>query len=588
MNTQVTLQTPDYFMIIGYFLLMLGIGLYFYRSMKGIKDYFSGGNNIPWWLSGVSFYMSSFSVMAFISYPSLCYRYGFVGITLLWVAIPATLFSTIFLAHKWRRARIDSPMEYLEHRYSPVLRQLFSWQGIPTKIIDDGIKLFAIGTFISVSLGFDMKWSMVGAGGIMLLYTFMGGLWAVAVTDFIQFIVLTAAVIIILPLSFYRAGGFLEVFENLPEGFMLLTSPEYGWGYVLYLVVMYTLAWSSVNWSLIQRYYCVPTERDAVKVGLSVVVLYVIGPPLMFLPAIVGTQLIPGLADAGTIYPELCRMLLPAGMLGLMISAMFAATMSMLSSDYNVCANVLTHDIYRRHVRPDASQRELVLVGRLMTLMIGVLAIGAALLMAKLGKAEDLFTMMVTLFSVATAPVAVPMILGLLSPKLTGRSAFWGFLCGLFVGILLFILSLSSRPMELWQLRWNPEASTLSFYAYAAPLEMVLFIATSLVTLIVMLLITALVPMRTGDRENINAFFERLRKPIGTLPEEQEAVGASKAISPFLVVGISLIIIALLMAVVLPWSGSVITAVLNGGISLFLMLVGGGMAWLSRNKAVSQ
>lgn len=588
MNTQVTLQTPDYFMIIGYFLLMLGIGLYFYRSMKGIKDYFSGGNNIPWWLSGVSFYMSSFSVMAFISYPSLCYRYGFVGITLLWVAIPATLFSTIFLAHKWRRARIDSPMEYLEHRYSPVLRQLFSWQGIPTKIIDDGIKLFAIGTFISVSLGFDMKWSMVGAGGIMLLYTFMGGLWAVAVTDFIQFIVLTAAVIIILPLSFYRAGGFLEVFENLPEGFMRLTSPEYGWGYVIYLVVMYTLAWSSVNWSLIQRYYCVPTERDAVKVGLSVVVLYVIGPPLMFLPAIVGTQLIPGLADAGTIYPELCRMLLPAGMLGLMISAMFAATMSMLSSDYNVCANVLTHDIYRRHVRPDASQRELVLVGRLMTLMIGVLAIGAALLMAKLGKAEDLFTMMVTLFSVATAPVAVPMILGLLSPKLTGRSAFWGFLCGLFVGILLFILSLSSRPMELWQLRWNPEASTLSFYAYAAPLEMVLFIATSLVTLIVMLLITALVPMRTGDRENINAFFERLRKPIGTLPEEQEAVGASKAISPFLVVGISLIIIALLMAVVLPWSGSVITAVLNGGISLFLMLVGGGMAWLSRNKAVSQ
>lgn len=588
MNTQVTLQPPDYFMIIGYFLLMLGIGLYFYRSMKGIKDYFSGGNNIPWWLSGVSFYMSSFSVMAFISYPSLCYRYGFVGITLLWVAIPATLFSTIFLAHKWRRARIDSPMEYLEHRYSPVLRQVFSWQGIPTKIIDDGIKLFAIGTFISVSLGFDMKWSMVGAGGIMLLYTFMGGLWAVAVTDFIQFIVLTAAVIIILPLSFYRAGGFLEVFENLPEGFMRLTSPEYGWGYVIYLVVMYTLAWSSVNWSLIQRYYCVPTERDAVKVGLSVVVLYVIGPPLMFLPAIAGTRLIPGLADAGTIYPELCRMLLPAGMLGLMISAMFAATMSMLSSDYNVCANVLTHDIYRRHVRPDASQRELVLVGRLMTLMIGVLAIGAALLMAKLGKAEDLFTMMVTLFSVATAPVAVPMILGLLSPKFTGRSAFWGFLCGLFVGILLFILSLSSRPMELWQLRWNPEASTLSFYRYAAPLEMVLFIATSLVTLIVMLLITALLPMRTGDRDKINAFFERLSKPIGTLPEEQEAVSASKAISPFLVVGISLIIIAFLMAAVLPWSGSIITAVLNGGISLFLMLIGGGMAWLSRNKAVSQ
>ncbi|HOH30309.1 MAG TPA: sodium transporter, partial [Candidatus Hydrogenedentes bacterium] len=273
METQNILKFPDYFMIIGYFVLMLAIGLYFYRSMKGIKEYFSGSNNIPWWLSGVSFYMSSFSVMAFITYPSLCYRFGFVGVTLLWVAVPATLFSTIFLAHKWRRARIESPVEYLEHRYSPVLRQLFSWQGVPTKVIDDGIKLFAIGTFISVSLGFDIKWSMVGAGGIMLLYTFMGGLWAVAVTDFIQFIILTAAVIIILPLSLIRAGGISQVLDGLPEGFMNLTSPEYGWGYVIYLVVMYTLAWSSVNWALIQRYYCVPTERDAVKTGLSVVFL---------------------------------------------------------------------------------------------------------------------------------------------------------------------------------------------------------------------------------------------------------------------------------------------------------------------------
>ncbi len=85
-------------MIIGYFVLMLAIGLYFYRSMRGIKEYFSGGNKIPWWLSGVSFYMSSFSAAAFIFYPSLCYRYGFVGVTLLWVAVPATLFSTFFLA----------------------------------------------------------------------------------------------------------------------------------------------------------------------------------------------------------------------------------------------------------------------------------------------------------------------------------------------------------------------------------------------------------------------------------------------------------------------------------------------------------
>ena len=99
---QDAIQRPDYALLIGYFALMLVIGLYFYRHMRGMKDYFSGGNNIPWWLSGVSFYMSSFSVAAFIFYPALCYKYGWVGVTLLWVAVPATLFSVLLFARKWR------------------------------------------------------------------------------------------------------------------------------------------------------------------------------------------------------------------------------------------------------------------------------------------------------------------------------------------------------------------------------------------------------------------------------------------------------------------------------------------------------
>jgi len=72
--TQGTLQLPDYFMIGGYFILMLAIGAYFYRYMRRMKDYFSGSNTVPWWLSGISFYMTSFSVSAFVFYPSICYR----------------------------------------------------------------------------------------------------------------------------------------------------------------------------------------------------------------------------------------------------------------------------------------------------------------------------------------------------------------------------------------------------------------------------------------------------------------------------------------------------------------------------------
>ncbi len=577
-ETHATLQGPDYAMIAAYFVLMLGIGAYFYRYMRGIKDYFSGGNNIPWWLSGVSFYMSSFSVAAFIFYPALCYRHGWVGVTLLWVAVPATLFSVLLLARKWRRARIDSPVEYLELRYSALLRQLFTWQGVPVRIIDDGIKLLAIGTFISVGLGFDMTLSMVCAGVIMLLYTFMGGLWAVAVTDFVQFIVLSAAIVIMFPLAFLRAGGFMTVINEAPEGFFRLTTPEYNWGYVAFLIVMYSLAWSSINWPLIQRYYCVPRERDAVKVGLTVIALYIIGPPIMFLPAIAATRILPGLEDAGDVYPLLCNTLLPAGMLGLVVAAMFAATMSMLSSDYNVCANVLTNDVYRRLIRPDASDRELVLVGRLTTLLVGVLALATALTMAR-GRGEDLFRVMVTLFGVATAPVAIPMILGLLSKKCTAASALGGFLGGLSVGLGLFILSRYNAPLTFYGFQWQPDANELVLFGHAVKLEMALFISASIVTALIMATITLARPMRVAEKENVYTFFDRLTIPIGMLPEDREAQKRVSVISPFRIVGVSLLAIALMMFAILPWADDRLAAGLNALVAILLLAVGLLMVW---------
>jgi len=192
------LQRPDYFVLVGYFVLMLGIGAYFYRHMQGMKDYFTGGNRIPWWLSGVSFYMSSFSGFTFLAYSALAYQYGWVAVTLFWVTVPATLVSAVFFSARWRRARLVSPVEYLETRFGPATRQLFAWEGIPVKLIDDVLKLIAIGTFISVVLNLEgSTMSILCSGLIILVYTFMGGLWAVTVTDFVQFIVMVAAAVIL-------------------------------------------------------------------------------------------------------------------------------------------------------------------------------------------------------------------------------------------------------------------------------------------------------------------------------------------------------------------------------------------------------
>ncbi|HUW62277.1 MAG TPA: sodium/solute symporter [Candidatus Bathyarchaeia archaeon] len=573
---------PDFFMIASYAVLMLGIGVFFYGRMKRMKDYFSGGNTIPWWLSGVSFYMSSFSVMAFVVYPGLCYRHGWVGITLLWVAVPATLFGMMFFAVRWRRARVDSPVEYLETRYSPLFRQLCAWQGVPVRMVDDGMKLFATGTFISVCAGLDIVESILIAGGIILLYTFMGGLWAVAVTDFIQFVVLTAGILVVLPLSIARAGGLSNIFANTPEGFFRLTSAEYRWSYVIPLIALYALAWSSINWSLIQRYYCVPKERDAVKVGALVIGLYLIGPPIMFFPAIAATQFLPGIEDAGRVYPMLCTQLLPAGMLGLAVAAMFAATMSTLSSDYNVCASVLTNDVYKRLARPDASQFELVLVGRLMTLVIGFIALGTALVMSQ-GKSEDLFKTMVTLFGIATAPVAVPMLLGLIWRKATNAGAIAGFAFGLSTGLILYKISLGGA-VEFLGMAWKPETEEVAFGAlFALKMEIVMFLATALVTCVVMAVAAVVAPASASTRARVEQFFQRLLAPIGTLDDDFQTGAAAQ--SPFMVVGVAILLVGVLLLAVAPWVGGGQVLVLDLIIGGLLAAVGSAMAWLSAADA---
>jgi SSS family transporter len=598
---QAHVEFPDYVMLVGYFVLMLGIGAYFYRYMRGMKDYFSGGNTIPWWLSGASFFMSSFSVFAFVSFSALAYQYGWVAVTLYWVTVPATIFSVVLFAKKWRRARIDSPVEYLETRYSFGLRQLFTWQGLPVLMVDDALKLIAIGSFIAgclslpeipalAALGLEepVRYTMVASALIMLLYTLMGGLWAVAVTDFIQFVVMGVAVLVVLPLSIQKAGGLEFVFDRERLQFV---NVEYNWVYVVLLASLYCLAWSSVKWPLIQRYYCVRDEKEAAKVGWFVVVLNVIGPPLMFLPAMAATQFLGDLADDKLVYPRLCALLLPAGMLGLVVAAMFSATMSMLSSDYNACAGVLTNDVYRRLFRKDASQKELVLVGRLMTLLVGAFALAVALGFGGT-SGEDLFRYMVTLFGIATAPVAVPMILGLLSKRVTNAGAIVGFLAGLAVGLGLFFLFHFALPAKtesalVCGITWNPVKEEVVFPATAwyaeTPLkkEVFLFTANALVTLIAMLVVSCIKPMNAAERGRVDAFHDRLRVPIGAL-EEDRLSPDTKLLSPFFIVGISVVLIGVLMLAVQPWVTGGLAFGLNLGLAAVLIAIGGLMTWYSR------
>lgn len=438
------LGVADYAVVVGFFVVMLAIGFYFSGRMKSLKDFFGGGHQVPWWVSGVSLYMSTFSAFAFVAYSATAYNDGMVAVAIWWSGVPCWLISARVFAARWRRAASTSPLEFVETRYGPHLRQGLAWAGVPLIIIDDALKLFVIGTMVTVTLGVEGRGPlMLGiavCGSIMLTYTFLGGLWAVMVTDFVQFVVMAAAVVVLIPLALIKVGGLEGFFSQTPQGFWAPTSENYTWFWLVAFLPIQFFSYST-RWSLVQRYYAVKSDVEARRVGYLVAALTFFGAPLLFLPAMAARIFMPGVEDGNAVYALLCKQLLPVGMMGMVIAAMFSATMSMLSSDYNAVASVITNDVYKRLFAPKASERALVFVGRLATLSIGIVALGVALLLASAPGAKDLVKIMASLFGVLLPPVAIPIIFGLLTRRVSNSAGVTAFLAGALCGVCAYGVS---------------------------------------------------------------------------------------------------------------------------------------------------
>ena len=426
------LKTLDYIAIVLYMLMMSGIGIFLGRFVKNINDYFKGGNGVSWIAGGISNFMTKFSTFIFVAYAGIAYSDGLVAITVIWSTVFPSLIAIGFFAKRWKRAGIMSPVEFLETRYNAPIRQLFSWSGVVFKLLDDMIKLYSIGLFITAASGISFETAVIGCGIVVTLYTVVGGFWAVIVTDVVQFVILFFATLILVPLAYNAAGGLENMQAVIPQNMTWFNGKK---GMPLWLITYYILLIIRYlgNWTFIQRFYSAKTETDGQKLaGLSAFFFFIF--PIIFLfPPLAARVILPNLENPEMAYVALCVKLLPSGVMGLMMAAMFAATMSVLSAEYNVTASVLTRDIYQRVFRPEASGKEALLVGRLMTLLVGTIVTIGALFVAGFGGAFEANKLLAGIFAV---PMIVPVIVGVLMRKPQP----WGALATLFGGVLLGFL----------------------------------------------------------------------------------------------------------------------------------------------------
>lgn len=435
---RVSLAPSDLIVIGGYLLLLMWVGLYFRSRMKVPADYFAGGHNVPWWLAGVSHYMSSFSAFSFVAYAQMGYTYGWVAVTLFWVTVPACVMGGLLFARAWRRADVITPVEFLERRFNWRVRQVFAWAGLPMKIFEDALKIFATSLFLSLAAGLPVSWSIVACGAVTVSYTVLGGLWALVVTDYVQFLMKALAMLLLLPLALWHAGGLRNALTGLPPGFFHLAAGPYNWIYLVGFTVLITISYNG-SWALAQKYYSVRTESDASKAAYLSAALNFIGAPIMILPAIIGRHLLPDLLAqhrTADTYALLVLTLLPPGMVGIMVAALLSATMATVSADFSAIASVLTEDVYHRLWRPDATGRRLVLVGRLTTLLLGTLVVGCSLWIAFSGD-QSLFQLMVVAAGVFLAPSFLPLLAALTVRRLNAVGALGGFVLGLASGFAM-------------------------------------------------------------------------------------------------------------------------------------------------------
>ena len=413
------MQALDYITLLVFTAGVLFSGLVMSRRGKSVRSYFNAGGSVPWPMAGLSLFMGFFSAGTFVVWGSIAYSYGWVSITIQWGMCLAGLIVGLFIAKKWRETGVLTAGEYIVARLGTRTQKTYTLLFLFVSLFTTGSFLYPVGKIISISTGLSLSASIALIGLVSIIYVALGGLRAVVVTDVLQFVILFAAVLIVIPLSFQRVGGVSAWVEATPQGFFDLTAGEYSPLFVI-AFSLYNTAFLAGNWAYVQRYTSVKDGKSARKVGFLFSALYSFCPVLWMLPPMIYRVLSPGLVDFGDegAYLLMCKEVLPSGILGLMLGGMVFATASSLNATLNISSAVFTNDIYKR-IHPSAGEKSMMRVARLSTVGFGIAAVIVALLIPRMGGVVNV---VISVGALTGVPLYLPVIWSLFSKRQTGKS----------------------------------------------------------------------------------------------------------------------------------------------------------------------
>ena len=510
-------MTPyDYLVIVAYFGLLLTVGYLTSKFVTNTSDYFRGGGSMVWWLVGASAFMVQFSAWTFTGAASSAYKSGWGVLTIyLGNAIGFTI-NYFYFAARARQLRVITTIEAVRERFDKFSQQFYTWLSIPFGVFTGSVWLFGLCIFVSLAFGIPLDYAIIITGTVVIVSTLLGGSWASSSNDFVQLLVMVPVTIVAAIAALIEVGGVSEFVSQMPEGHLDFSAPFASGLLMMWMLSNLVRQFINCN-NLIEsgRYLAVKNTDHARKAALLAAVLSYLGPIIWFIPPLAAAILYPDLGERFTqlnnpeeaAYVAVALDLLPIGMMGLMICAMMGATVSCMDTGLNRNAGIFVRNFYLPVLRPQASERELMLVSRLTTCVLGAFIIMAALNINNL-KSIGIFELVQWFGSMVMFPMTIPMALVMIfrhpAPWAAWTTTLLGFANSIIITTFFnidFASELLGRPIE---------GAEVNYWIAAVSVFANIVICSS------WFLLTSLWWKRlpATRREEIESFNDRMRRPI--------------------------------------------------------------------------
>ncbi|HEX3166026.1 MAG TPA: sodium:solute symporter family protein [Chitinophagaceae bacterium] len=460
------LTLADYLIILVYFAFVIGVGFLIKKKIKSSNDFLSSNRSIPLWITSLAFISANLGAQEVLGMVASGAKYGIMTVHFYWVgAIFAMVFLGVFMMPFYYGSRARSVPEYLKLRFDEKTRGLNAISFAVMTVFSSGISLYALAKLLEVILKWDFDISIWAAAGIVMIYTFLGGLTSAVYNEVLQFFLIVLGLSPLVIVALQDAGGWANIkaqlepelthawkymgnAESNPMGLHFM-SLIFGLGFVM------SFGYWCTDFLVVQRAMIAKNMNAAQRTPIVAALPKMLMPIIVVLPGVIAIALmtpalqskgysIPTAEDGGIDYtmtlPSLIAHYYPSGLLGVGITALIASFMSGMAGNVTAFNSVFTYDIYQSYFVKNRSDRHYLRVGKVITIIGILLSIITAYIAKGFNNINDFLQLV---FSFVNGPLFATFLLGMFWKRTTGHGAFFGLLAGTIAAALTHGLTIA-------------------------------------------------------------------------------------------------------------------------------------------------